>query len=141
MAQDSRISLGKALLRGVLMRCPSCGKGRMFGRFLKVVDCCGSCGEEMHHHQADDYPAYIVIALLGHPIFAIILSLELTSKPPVWLYLVVGLPVLTVTALGMLQPVKGAVVALQWYLGLHGFEAAKFRRAQNASAVSSSAAQ
>jgi hypothetical protein len=27
-----------------------------------------------------------------------------------------------------LQPVKGAVVAVQWFLGMHGFEPAKLAR-------------
>jgi uncharacterized protein (DUF983 family) len=30
--------------------------------------------------------------------------------------------------LALLQPVKGAIVALQWALGMHGFEEAKIRR-------------
>jgi len=32
--------------------------------------------------------------------------------------------------LGLLQPIKGAVVAIQWYGGLHGFEEAKKARAR-----------
>jgi hypothetical protein len=32
------------------------------------------------------------------------------------------------SSLALLQPTKGAIVGLQWQLGMHGFEAAKLRR-------------
>jgi hypothetical protein len=37
--------------------------------------------------------------------------------------------------LGLIQPVKGAVVAMQWFLGMHGFEEAKERRLRAAAAA------
>ncbi len=39
------ITLRKAAERGILGRCPCCGKGRLFQRFLKQVDNCADCGE------------------------------------------------------------------------------------------------
>jgi uncharacterized protein (DUF983 family) len=38
------------------------------------------------------------------------------------------LPPTLILTLGLLQPVKGAVVALQWRMGMHGFEEAKRAR-------------
>jgi uncharacterized protein (DUF983 family) len=76
------------LLKGFRGYCPACGKGRMFRAYLKVADACPACGEELHHHRADDFPAYLVMAM----------------------------------CVSLLQPVKGAVVALQWHLHMHGFE-------------------
>jgi hypothetical protein len=32
------------------------------------------------------------------------------------------------SVLALLQPTKGAIVALQWQLGMHGFESSKLRR-------------
>ena len=55
-----------ALKRGFLQRCPACGRGRLFGRFLKVADRCRACGTEFHHHRADDFPPYIVMLIVGH---------------------------------------------------------------------------
>jgi uncharacterized protein (DUF983 family) len=60
MAHVTRpVSLLAALGRGLRMKCPRCGEGRLFGRFLKTDDRCSACGEELFHHQADDYPAYL----------------------------------------------------------------------------------
>jgi uncharacterized protein (DUF983 family) len=93
-----------------------------------VADTCSRCGEEFHHHTADDYPAYLVVALVGHAVFPIVLSVDAAYAPPMWAYVVVGFPLVLLTILAALQPVKGGVVALQWYLGLFGFETAKRRR-------------
>jgi uncharacterized protein (DUF983 family) len=114
--------------RGLLGRCPCCGKGRMFGAFLKVRDRCEVCGEELFHHRADDFPAYIVILIVGHVLVPAVLSVETNFAPSYWVHLMLWLPLTLILTLGLLQPVKGAIVALQWRMGLHGFEAAKQAR-------------
>ena len=50
----------EAAARGELryQRCPACGKGRLFSRYLKVEDACPGCGEALHHHRA------VAVALL-----------------------------------------------------------------------------
>jgi uncharacterized protein (DUF983 family) len=116
------------LARGLLGRCPCCGKGRMFGAFLKVKDRCEACGEELYHHRADDFPAYIVIFLVGHMLVPAVLSVETNFAPSYWVHLMLWLPPTLILTLGLLQPVKGAVVALQWRMGMHGFEEAKRAR-------------
>ncbi|MGE4061948.1 MAG: DUF983 domain-containing protein [Rhodospirillaceae bacterium] len=121
----ARGSLVKALGRGLSMKCPSCGGGRLFARFLKVARDCPACGAELYHHQADDYPAYIVVALVGHFLFSGVLAVELAFAPPVWVHYALWFPLTLIGVLGLLQPVKGAVVAFQWHLGLHGFETAR----------------
>ncbi len=40
--------------------------GAMFRRYLKVADTCPHCGEALHHHRADDAPAYFTIVIVGH---------------------------------------------------------------------------
>lgn len=114
-----------AMKRGFLGRCPACDKGRLFGRFLKVAESCDSCGTELHHHRADDLPPYLVIFIVGHLIGYGILMTETKMEVPLWTHLAVW-PLLTVVlCLALLQPVKGAVVGLQYALGMHGFGAAR----------------
>ncbi len=129
------VSLAGALWRGFSMRCPNCARGPLFGRFLKVIDCCPACGEDYSHHRADDFPAYLVIVVLGHVFVPAVLAVELTFAPPVWLQLSIWLPLIALGALLLLQPTKGVVVALQWHLGMHGFEESKKRREREAEAV------
>src|SRR5262245_27830368 len=89
MRTGGSVSLAKAMWRGFSGRCPHCGEGRLFGRFLKVADTCESCGEELFHHRADDLSAYLVIVVVGHLVVPTVLWVEMTYAPPVWLQLAV----------------------------------------------------
>ena len=107
MATGER-SVITSMLRGAKLTCPSCGKGAMFRRYLKVADECPSCGEELHHHRADDAPPYFAIIIVGHVVVGLPCS-PFDEWPPrprrLWLHaLPVGLP---------LQPV---LLASLWLL-------------------------
>ena len=130
----SGLAGGDAALRGFRGRCPACGKGKMFRKFLKVNDACPECGEELHHHRADDFPAYLVIVIVGHILVPMILAVETEIVPPMWLSMTLWPTLALGMTLGLLQPVKGAIVAMQWFLGMHGFEDSKGRRLAPASA-------
>lgn len=121
--------LKTALWRGFQGRCPHCGRGSIFRAFLKVADRCESCGEELFHHRADDLPAYLVMVIVGHLIVGALLFLEAARPLEYWTELAVFLPLTFVLSLVLLQPVKGAVVALQWSLGMHGFARPRLARA------------
>jgi uncharacterized protein (DUF983 family) len=120
---------GLYLLRGMRGRCPACGKGRLFRAFVKVADRCTECGEDFHHHRADDFPAYLTIFLVGHLIIPIAMYVEIAYQPSYWLHAAIWAPLVIVLSVGLLQPIKGTIVALQWLMGMHGFAAAKQARA------------
>jgi uncharacterized protein (DUF983 family) len=113
---------GQALLRGFAGKCPSCGQGRMFRAFLKVNDNCPACGEELHHHQADDAPAYFDIAIVGHIVVPLALAVETAFAPSYWVHAALWLPLTLGLSLGFLQPIKGAIVGWQWAQRMHGFD-------------------
>ncbi len=121
-------SFWQSLSRGFRCRCPSCGEGRSFRAFLKVSDTCSACGEELHHHNADDLPAYVVVSLVGHFVLSAALWMEVGYQPAYWVFAATLLPAAIVMTLGLIQPVKGAIVALQWHMGLDGFARARDRR-------------
>src|SRR5271163_2800809 len=111
-----------AIKRGFRGRCPRCGEGKLFRAFLKVDNNCSACGLDFTPHRADDLPAYLVIVIVGHIVVPIALVIETNYSPPVALQLSIYLPVTMIASLLLLQPVKGAVVALQWALRMHGFD-------------------
>jgi uncharacterized protein (DUF983 family) len=111
-----------AMARGWRGRCPACGEGKLFRAFLKTNDNCSECGQVFSHHRADDLPAYLVIVIVGHIVVPIMLMVETNYSPPVILQLAIYLPITLVSALLLLQPVKGAVVGLQWAFRMHGFD-------------------
>jgi uncharacterized protein (DUF983 family) len=111
-----------ALKRGLRGRCPRCGEGKLFRAFLKTADNCSVCGQDFTPHRADDLPAYLVIVIVGHIVVPLALFIETNYAPPVALQLSIYMPLTLVCSLALLQPVKGAVVALQWALRMHGFD-------------------
>jgi len=114
--------VAEALRRGAFGRCPACGDGALFARYLKVSPFCGACGEELYHHRADDAPPYAVILAVGHIVVPLLVIVEELYQPPVWAHLVVWLPLTLALCLVLLPPLKGALIALQWALRMHGFD-------------------
>ena len=111
-----------AMKRGFRGRCPRCGEGKLFRAFLKVDNNCSVCSLDFTPHRADDLPAYLVIVIVGHLLVPVILWIETDYSPPVWLQLSIYLPLTLIASLLLLQPVKGAVVGMQWALRMHGFD-------------------
>ena len=113
--------LGRSLLRGWRRRCPNCGGGPVFDGYLTVRRSCAACGQDLHHHRADDMPAYLVILIVGHIVVGGMVSLEFGWHPPVWVHWAIW-PVLTLAlSLWLLPRVKAMVIALQWSWKMHGF--------------------
>jgi len=113
--------VGTALPRALACRCPACGNAPLFRAFLKPVDHCAACGQDWSHHQADDFPAYIVILVLGHLLVPMVISINLAWSPPVVTQMILWPSLTAILALLMIQPVKGAVIAWQWAHRMHGF--------------------
>lgn len=114
-----------ALRRGLACRCPCCGEGRLFRAYLKVKDRCPVCETELFHHRADDAPPYVTILVVAHVVGALMLAAdEFAPNLPI-VYDVLIWPALTLgLCLALLPPFKGALIAVQWALRMHGFETA-----------------
>ncbi|MGD9784854.1 MAG: DUF983 domain-containing protein [Hyphomicrobiaceae bacterium] len=110
-----------AMLRGWRQRCPSCGNGELYERYLKVRPSCPSCGEELHHHRADDAPPYFTMLITGHVVVGLLLSVETAYAPPVWVHAALWGPMILIMSLLLLPRIKGALIGLQWALRMHGF--------------------
>jgi uncharacterized protein (DUF983 family) len=110
-----------AVKRGATLRCPACGKGALFRKYLKVADECAHCGEALHHQEADDGPAYATIFVVGHVLVPLVLIVERTWQPEFWVHAVLWGPFAVAMSLTLLPITKGALVAAQWSKRMHGF--------------------
>lgn len=123
MADASR-DVWRAIRNGLLCRCPRCGKGPLYRRYLKISDACPICGLQLSGHQADDLPPYIGITIVGHILIVGIMHYELSGAAiEPWVYLVIAVPLALILPLVLLPSIKGAVVGLQWANRMHGFGA------------------
>lgn len=114
-------NLRTAMFNGMMGRCPNCGKGKLFRGFTKTVDDCAACGQHIDHHRADDLPAYIVIVIVGHIMVGGFMGVEQMFELSLWQHMAIWAPLTILASLALLQPVKGAIVGLQWALYMHGF--------------------
>ena len=115
-------SLPAALLRGVLCRCPRCGGGKLFRKWLKPVDRCAVCRLDISGQRSDDLPAYIGIFVTGHLLAPVIIALIADYALSPLVLLAIILPLALAMLIALLQPSKGAVIAVQWWNGMHGFK-------------------
>jgi len=107
--------------RGFMGHCPNCDQASLFRKFLKVQDNCPNCGEDLHHHRADDAPAYFTILIVGHILVPIALLVQTKWSPDVSWLLGIGIPTIIISCLLLLPRIKGALVAFQWARHMHGF--------------------
>src|SRR5690606_34818574 len=118
---DTR-DVGQSVLRGLRLRCPKCGEGRIFRAFLKVDDYCATCGEPLYHHRADDAPPYVVITIVGHIVVGAMVFVEKAYAHNLWTHMALWVPLTIFLSILLLPPVKGALVSVQWALRMHGFD-------------------
>ena len=122
MAILQKRDVWRSLWRGFSKKCPSCGKGNIFGKYLKVNNHCPNCNEALHHHRADDAPPYFTIFIVGHIIVPVMMAIEMAYRPSLWLHTVLWLPAIILLCYWLLPRVKGALIGLQWAILMHGFD-------------------
>ncbi|WP_421981643.1 DUF983 domain-containing protein [Roseibium sp.] len=99
---------------GLSGKCPRCGQGRLFDGFLSVKRSCAACGLDYSFADSGDGPAVFVIMIVGFVIVGLVLFVELSFQPPIWLHLVLWLPLTVILAASVLRPLKGLMIALQF---------------------------
>lgn len=103
-----------AARRGLRMRCPACGKGKLLAGYLRPAAACSECGEPTGDIRADDAPAWATILLVGH-IISPLFFLFATQDANVGLVAFFGIAVLVVGLTAFLLPrMKGLFVGLIW---------------------------
>ena len=95
-------------------RCPRCGEGKLFNGFITIAERCEVCGLDFKFADSGDGPAIFVMLISGFIIVGAALWLEIAYEPPFWVYLVTFLPLTLIVCLGMLRPLKGVLVAMQY---------------------------
>ncbi|HET6469062.1 MAG TPA: DUF983 domain-containing protein [Geminicoccaceae bacterium] len=106
---------------GLTGRCPACGRGRLFEGFLTVRPRCEACGQNLAAQDSGDGPAAFIILIVGVVVVGAALLVEVAYSPPVWVHLLLWLPLTTLGVLGLLRPFKGLLIALQFRHRRHEF--------------------
>ncbi|WP_136660366.1 DUF983 domain-containing protein [Nitratireductor sp. XY-223] len=104
---------------GILGLCPRCGNGRLFDGYIKVGRSCPNCGLDYGFADAGDGPAIFVILLIGFLVVGLALWAEVSYAPPLWLHLVLWIPLSLALCLLLLRALKGLLINLQYKNSAH----------------------
>ncbi len=103
-----------AFATGLAGKCPRCGQGRLYAGFLTVVERCTACGLDLKKADSGDGPAVFIIFILGFLVVPAALWVESRFEPPMWLHMAIWPAVILGASLGLLRPMKGVLIALQY---------------------------
>lgn len=103
-----------AFVAGLKGRCPRCGRGPLFKSFIELAPACSACGLDYGFANSADGPAVFISLIGGFIVLGAALWTELVFEPPMWVHMVVFLPLTVIVCLGLLRPLKGLLVARQY---------------------------
>lgn len=115
-------SISDGIRRGLMRRCPACGRGHAFRSYLKLVDHCAECDYPLGRIRADDMPPYVTIFIVGHVVVGLALLGVQHLDLPQWFEMTFWPIVALTMTLGMLPYIKGGCVGVMWALQLTGDE-------------------
>jgi uncharacterized protein (DUF983 family) len=108
------VSLSLAMKRGLLGRCPNCGRTALFGSYLEQIPFCPLCGADFRRIRADDAAPWLTLIIVGHFFLPAILFVDLSAFMPFWLGVAVWVLLLSGAALALLPRAKGLFIAILW---------------------------
>lgn len=94
--------------------CPRCGAPSLFSGWVRFADRCSSCGLDYAAFNVGDGPAAFLTLIIGTIIVVLSIALELAVGPPVWLHLLLWIPLTVVLVIFSLRWAKGVLLALEY---------------------------
>lgn len=115
---ENQIPTARTVIRGLSLRCPKCGVGKLFKSYLKQNDFCPHCGESFKQYRADDGPAWLTILLTGHIVVPLLVYLVSHDIMPYWAQIMLMFSLTIALVLGLLPSSKGAFISVLWLIAM-----------------------
>jgi uncharacterized protein (DUF983 family) len=91
--------------------------------FISVAPRCRACGLDLSAQDSGDGPAAFIVLIVGFVVVGAALVTEVRYGWPVWLHLLVWLPLTVAGCLVLMRPFKGTLIAIQHKHRRHEFDA------------------
>lgn len=114
--EKSENSYLSSMLRGATLKCPNCGQGKLFVKYLKLTQSCDVCCQSLAHYRADDAPPYLTIFLVAHLVVPLFLYLDRLYDLSLLILLAISIPTTMVILLLCMPSIKGVVVGVLYCL-------------------------
>ena len=115
MPEQKIDTVPRAMRAGLLCRCPRCGRGKLFAGFLTPRPRCEVCGLDYGFADFGDGPAVFIMFFAGFIVVGAALVTEALYHPPYWVHAALWVPLILIVTLGPLRPMKGMMIALQYF--------------------------
>ncbi|GAA6211047.1 DUF983 domain-containing protein [Hyphomicrobiales bacterium 4NK60-0047b] len=102
------------ILAGLKGRCPRCGEGRLFDGFISLDQSCSSCDLDYDFADSGDGPAVFIMLIVGFLVVGLAIYTEINYRPDYWVHAVLWLPSILILSAGLLRPLKGILICLQY---------------------------
>ncbi len=121
MSEHTDVELKTAALRSLMGRCPCCGQGKLMRGYLKQVESCAVCGEQLGHIRADDAAPWLTIILVGHVFlpFAFMVNVDFLST---WTVMLLWSACFCGIALAILPFAKRLFIGILWQTRAPGYK-------------------
>ena len=94
--------------------CPRCGAKTLYDGWIKFAPVCPNCRLDFTRFNVGDGPAAFLTLILGTLVVAMAIMLELTVHPPLWLHMLIWIPVTLAGVVLSLRAAKGALMAAEY---------------------------
>ncbi len=105
-------------MRGAILgECPHCHARTLFAGVLAFAPVCSKCGLDFAQFNVGDGAAAFVTLIVGGLVVAGAIVLQATFAPPIWVQLLVWLPVMAGAVIGLLRVAKAALLGGEYRTG------------------------
>ncbi|MGL3821626.1 DUF983 domain-containing protein [Sphingopyxis sp. R3-92] len=106
--------------------CPECGDGPLFSGPVQFRDRCEACGLDYGRYNVGDGPAAFLTLIIGALLIALALTLDSILAPPLWVHILLWVPLTAAAVIYGLRIAKAALLASE-----HQRQAAEGRRVED----------
>ena len=93
--------------------CPRCGQKTLFASVTRFADKCRACGLDYDRFNVGDGPAAFLTLIVGGVILALALLVELNLDPPLWVHILLWVPLTVASVVGALRVSKAMLLILE----------------------------
>ncbi len=104
-------SSAQAALGGL---CPQCAAKTLFDGVLRFAPRCRACGLDFSTYNVGDGPAAFLTLIIGGIITALALMVDAAFRPPLWVHILLWVPLTAAAVVGSLRVSKAALLALEF---------------------------
>jgi len=89
--------------------------GKLYDGFLTVAPKCSCCGLDYGPFDSGDGPAVFIVMILGFVVVGLALVVEVKFSPPLWVHMLLWIPLIVGGSLALLRPAKALMVGAQYH--------------------------